>query len=665
MVDNPTRKILIAGATGYVGGRLLMALEKAGQTVTCLARNPARLQGRLAATTQVVPGDCLDPATLAPALAGVDTAYYLVHSMGSGGDFTDEDRRAAENFATAARTSGVKRIIYLGGLGNPSQGLSSHLASRQEVGAILCDSGVETVEFRASIVIGSGSLSFELVRALVERLPFMICPKWVATLAQPIAIEDLISYLVAAFDLPPGESRVFEIGGPDQVSYGDLMREYARQRGLRRLMVPVPVLTPRLSSLWLGLVTPVYARVGRKLVDSLRNVTVVEDPSALAVFGIRPRSVEEAIRRALANEDREIAATRWSDAVSSATRDRSWAGVRFGNRIVDSREVSVAVPPEVAFAPIVRIGGAAGWYCGNVLWRLRGFLDLLVGGVGMRRGRRDARTVAVGDTIDFWRVEAYEPNRRLRLAAEMKLPGRAWLEFDVRPGDAGSLIRQTAIYDPVGLAGLAYWYVLYPLHAIIFGGMLRAIARRATLFAVRESNSSGVQRSSGSRPTMTARRSSAPIVWIALMISLALSFSAAAVGAALTNASLDGWYPGLTKPTWNPPNWIFGPVWTLLFVMMAVAAWLVWRGVGWRQGAVPLGLYGIQLALNVLWSGVFFALQRPGMALAEMALLWLAILATLVTFLRVSRAAGWLMAPYLAWVSFAAVLNFTLWQLNR
>jgi uncharacterized protein YbjT (DUF2867 family) len=476
--------VLLTGATGYIGGRLLKGLEKTGWPVRCLARHPEFLQPRVSPTTEVVMGDCLDPASLPPAMAGVHTAYYLVHSMGSSGKFEEEDRQAARNFAASARQTGVRRIIYLGGLGAEGQSLSTHLRSRQEVADILRSSGVPTIEFRASIVIGSGSLSFEMIRALVQRLPVMICPRWVAVKAQPIAVEDVIAYLLQALELPGGETSVYEIGGEDQVSYGEIMQEYARHCGLRRWMIPVPVLTPRLSSLWLGLVTPIYARVGRKLVDSMRNPTLVRNRSALKVFAIRPRGLKNAIDRALQNEDLEFAETSWSDALSSSGVTQSWGGVLFGTRLVDSRTLSVSVTPAAAFAPIRQIGGVRGWYFADFLWWLRGFLDLLVGGVGMRRGRRNAQAVVVGDALDFWRVEAFEPDRCLRLVAEMKVPGRAWLQFEVEPIDSpvnfqGSDIRQTAIFDPAGLGGLFYWYALYPVHRWIFAGMLRAIAVRA------------------------------------------------------------------------------------------------------------------------------------------------------------------------------------------
>jgi len=406
--------------------------------------------------------------------------------MGSARQFEEEDRQAAQNFADAARDAGVQRIIYLGGLGNQDHALSAHLRSRHEVADTLRSSGIPTIEFRASIVIGSASLSFEMIRALVQRLPVMICPRWVNVKAQPIAVEDVIAYLVAALELSEEEGRILEIGGADQTSYGEIMEEYARQCGLRRWLIPVPLLTPRLSSLWLGLVTPIYARVGRKLVESMRHPTLVRDPSALNVFGIRPKGMSEAITRALQHEDQEFAVTRWSDALSSSGKPASWGGVRFGTRLVDSRTVQVSLPPAQAFAPVRQIGGANGWYFANFLWWIRGLFDLLVGGVGLRRGRRDPHMLATGDALDFWRVEAFEPDHRLNLVAEMKVPGRAWLQFEVEANNQGSLIRQTAIFDPAGLAGLLYWYALYPVHYWIFSGMLREIAtaaeREATVY---------------------------------------------------------------------------------------------------------------------------------------------------------------------------------------
>ncbi|MBX3148082.1 MAG: SDR family oxidoreductase [Gemmatimonadales bacterium] len=472
--------ILLTGATGYVGGRLLPLLVESGRHVRCLARQPERLAARVPPGVEVVSGDVLDAASLARAMQGVDAAYYLVHSMGTTGDFEAQDRLGAESFAAAARAAGVRRIIYLGGLGQDDAGLSAHLRSRHEVGDRLRAHGVPVIELRASIIIGSGSLSFEMIRSLVERLPVMVTPRWVRAKSQPIAIEDVLAYLCGVLAVDTGDrSLTIEIGGPDQVSYGELMHEYARQRGLRRWMIPVPFLTPRLSSLWLGLVTPLYARVGRKLIDSLRHPTVVQDDTGMRLLPIRPIGVREAIARALRNEDSAFAQTRWSDALSAAGAPRQWGGVRFGNRLVDSRSMVVASEPAAVFAAVERIGGATGWYYADWLWTLRGWLDLLLGGVGMRRGRRDRQRLLAGDSLDCWRVESIEPGRRLRLAAEMKLPGRAWLEFEVLPHAEGSELRQTATFDPLGLLGVAYWYGIWPLHQLVFAGMLRGVARAA------------------------------------------------------------------------------------------------------------------------------------------------------------------------------------------
>ncbi len=470
--------VLVTGASGYVGGRLVPALEEVGAHVRCLARTPGYLSGRFSPTTEIVRGDVLDPDSLLAALEGVHTAYYLVHSMGSGADFEERDRIGARNFARAARRRGVRRVVYLGGLGGDDR-LSPHLASRREVGEILAAEGPPTVEFRASIVIGSGSLSFELVRHLVNKLPVMVTPRWVRARAQPISIDDVVTYLVLGLDLKQDGSAVFEIGGPQRLSYGQLMQEYARQIGVRRLMIPVPLLTPRISGLWLGLVTPLYARTGRKLIDSLRNDTVVCDASAAERFAVRPLGVGDAIARALREEDREMARTRWSGAVSSGGGAAQWGGRRFGSRLVDRQHARAAVSASWAFTAIQRIGGVRGWYFATWLWRLRGLIDLLLGGVGMRRGRPHPVEVRPGDALDFWRVQAFEAGRLLRLRAEMKLPGRAWLQFEVEPAAGGSRVTQTAVFDPLGLGGLVYWYGLYPVHWLIFRGMLQGIVDHA------------------------------------------------------------------------------------------------------------------------------------------------------------------------------------------
>jgi uncharacterized protein YbjT (DUF2867 family) len=365
-------KVLLTGATGYIGGRLLRSLEEGGHAVRCLARRPENVTASRP-TTDIVPGDCLDEASLDRAFAGVHSAYYLVHSMATGSNFAELDRRAAANFGRAAARAGVRRIIYLGGLADDIGSLSTHLKSRAETGEALRADGVPVIEFRASIVIGAGSLSFEMIRALVERLPVMVCPRWVETLTQPIAIDDVVAYLAAALDLPPSGGRVFEIGGPEVVSYGDIMREYARLRGLRRLLLPVPVLTPHLSGLWLSLVTPAQAQVGRALVEGLRNATVVRSAAAHQAFPIEPMGLRGAFVKAM-----DAPAACWK---------------------VDTRVVSVDVPPAQAFAPVRRIGGATGWYFGNHLWKMRGWLDRWLGGVGMDRRRRDPEHCVIGDVI--------------------------------------------------------------------------------------------------------------------------------------------------------------------------------------------------------------------------------------------------------------------------
>ena len=470
------RLILLTGATGYIGGRLLPALESRGERVRCLVRHPSYLRARVGPGTEVVDGDLCEPDSLPDALKGVDIAYYLVHCMGAGGDFEERDREAARNFGEAARAAGVRRIIYLGGLTH-GKSLSSHLRSRLEVGCILRESGVPTVEFRASIIIGSGGLSFEMVRALVERLPIMITPRWVRSLAQPMAVEDVIEYLLEAADLPLEDSAVYEIGGADRVSYEGIMREYARQRKLRRIMIPAPFFSPKAASYFLALVTPLYFRVGRKLIASVKNESVVEDSSALEAFSVRPRGLVEAISRAMRNEDQQFTATHWSDALAENKNEHHLWGMAFGHRRVDSYSKVLEYPPSEVFLPIQCIGGEHGWYAYRWLWWTRGTLDRWLGGVGLRRGRRDPYDLRVGDAIDFWRVEKFIPDRLLLLFAEMKLPGRAWTFFEVAPHEKGSEVRITAVYDPKGIWGRLHWYAVSPLHYLVFRGMFKGIAR--------------------------------------------------------------------------------------------------------------------------------------------------------------------------------------------
>jgi len=484
---DPSRPVVLTGVTGYVGGRLLPRLVETGYRVRCLVRRPdavlAALPGSWRDRVEVCAADVLDRPALDRGLRGAGAAFYLVHSMGSRGKFVARDREGAGNFAEAARRGEVGRIIYLGGLG-ADEDLSPHLASRHEVGRIFRDSGVPTVEFRASIILGSGSLSYDMIRALVERLPVMTTPRWVRCVSQPVAIEDVLEYLLGALRLELEGSLVYEIGGPDRVSYDGLLREYARRRGLKRWIIPVPLLTPGLSSKWLGLVTPLYARVGRKLIDSVRHDTVVKDLRARRDFpGIRPLGIREALARAIGNEGRSSASTRWSDAMSAGgdPPDPVPSPSARPRVLTDVRSRSVNVSPEQAFVPVQCIGGETGWYYGNLLWRLRGFLDLLVGGVGLRRGRPHPTRTGPGQPLDFWRVEAFDPPRLMRLRAEMKVPGLARLEFAVagEPGAAPSTITQTASFEVEGLAGRLYWYALAPAHRLVFSGMLDGIVSAA------------------------------------------------------------------------------------------------------------------------------------------------------------------------------------------
>ena len=469
-------RILVVGASGYVGGRLVTALARRGDDLRLAGRDARQLSDRFPGI-EAIRADLLEPASLGPALQGVDVAYYLAHSMGGGeAGFAERDLHAARSFASAAARAGVSRIVYLGGLGDDATNLSHHLASRHEVGAELARHGVPVTEFRAAIVIGSGSASFEILRHLTERLPIMITPRWVATRCQPIAIGDVISYLVESLDHPEVIGTV-EIGGPDVLSYGEMMLRYAHLRGLRRLMIPVPVLTPKLSSYWVNLVSPVPARIARPLIEGLRNEVVVRDPGPATAFTVKPVSYDEAIALAIGRADDEVAST-WFDTFSSRNRQTLDAIESTEGMIVDRRVRRLSATPDEVFAAVERLGGASGWPYANVLWRIRGLGDRLVGGVGMRLGRRDANRLRLGDALDFWRVEEIQRPNLLRLRAEMKLPGRAWLQYEVLPDSAGSRLVQTAFFEPKGVPGLAYWYGLHPAHAVIFRGMIRKLVAR-------------------------------------------------------------------------------------------------------------------------------------------------------------------------------------------
>ncbi len=490
MPDNDL--ILVTGATGYVGGRLVPRLLAAGYRVRVLVRDPARLQGRpWLDQVEVATGDAFRPASLLPALVGVSAAYYLVHSMQKaphgGGSFHERDLRAARNFGQVAAAAQVGRILYLGGLGDPEADLSQHLRSRQETGAALRAAGVPVTEFRAAVIVGSGSASFEMIRQLTERVPVMVCPKWVYTRVQPIAIRNVLDYLVAALAVPDSAGRVIEIGGSDVLTYGEMMTGYAEVRGLKRWLLPVPVLTPRLSSYWVHWVTPIPAEIARPLIEGLRNEVVVRDDTARQLFpDVQLLGYRAAVALALSRLNAGSVESAWTDALVNTRGDVP--PVTFTVRdgmMIERRQLEVAAPPAVVFAAFCGVGGERGWPTHNWAWQLRGVADRMIGGVGFRRGRRDPVDLRVGDALDFWRVEAVEPDRLLRLRAEMKVPGDAWLQFEAQPqADEQTLLVQTAYFAPKGLLGLVYWYGMYPVHGTIFSSMVQAVGRMAEERAV-------------------------------------------------------------------------------------------------------------------------------------------------------------------------------------
>ncbi|MCE9625752.1 MAG: SDR family oxidoreductase [Deltaproteobacteria bacterium] len=475
-------RVLVTGATGYIGGRLVPRLLERGHLVRCLARQPENLRGRAWNGVDIVQGDVLQFDSLRAAMRDIDVAYYLVHSMRAGEQgFEERDRLAARNFARAAREAGVKRLIYLGGLGSDERELSPHLQSRHEVGNLLRESGIPVTEFRAAIIVGSGSISFEMIRYLTERLPIMICPRWVQSLCQPIAVRDVLAYLVETLDRPESAGRIFEIGGPDVLPYRDMMLGYAKVRGLKRRLIQVPVLTPRLSSYWVDFVTPIPASISRPLIEGLKEDVVCHEDSALQVFSVRPIGYEEAVRLALGRINEGDIETIWSGSHASfkagdppASRLEKREGM-----ILEVREAEIAAPAKRVFEIFSGIGGKRRWFYADWAWQFRGMLDRLVGGPGMRRGRRNPDHLIPGDALDFWRVEEVVDGRSIRLRAEMKVPGKAWLQFEVEPlaGDH-SHFTQTAYFEPKGLPGLLYWYFLYPIHRLIFSGLCREIQRR-------------------------------------------------------------------------------------------------------------------------------------------------------------------------------------------
>jgi uncharacterized protein YbjT (DUF2867 family) len=489
---SPGELVLVTGASGYIGGRLVGELLDAGYRVRCLARTPAKLEAApWRDRVEVVAGDI--EGDLTAAVDGAAAVYYLVHSIGEGPDWVARERAGARNLAGHAASAGTRRIVYLGGLGGEEEpdtsssggppSLSTHLRSRHEVGRALAAGPVPVTELRAAVIIGSGSASFEMLRYLVEVLPVMVTPKWVDTRCQPIAVRDMLRYLVEVLAVEETAGRVLEVGGPDVVTYRQMMAVYAEEAGLRRRrVIPVPVLSPRLSSLWVGLVTPLPRSLARPLVDSLVNEVVVHDPSICDLCPGPLLPYRTAVRFALGRVRAGKVTTSWADAdledrdhAGPLPTDPDWAG---GSVLGDERERPVDAPADVVYQTVCAIGGARGWHAGEWLWKLRGVLDKVIGGPGMRRGRRDPTELRVGDALDFWRVEALEPGRLVRLRAEMRVPGEASLEWRIEPAGSGDActLHQHATFVPRGLLGRAYWYAIAPFHGFVFPGLLDGLA---------------------------------------------------------------------------------------------------------------------------------------------------------------------------------------------
>jgi len=475
--------VLVTGATGYIGGRLVPRLLEAGYRVRVLARDPARLVGRSwFEQVEIVQGDVLKPETLPQAVAGVQAAYYLIHSMNGSDNFHQRDLTAARNFGDAAREAGIERIIYLGGLGDPESDLSKHLRSRQQTGDALRESGVPVTEFRAAVIVGSGSVSFEMIRYLTERVPVMVCPQWVYTKIQPIGIRNVLEYMIATLEKPESADKILEIGGKDVMTYGDMMTGYAKVRGLKRLLLPVPVLTPRLSSYWVHLVTPIPSAIAQPLIDGLRNEVVVRNEEARKLFPqIELMGYERAVQLALTRLEAGQVESSWSDALYTTQGDIPPVVLTTQDgMIIEQRQQVVEASPGKVFDAFTGLGGERGWLYMTWAWRIRGLIDRLLGGVGYRRGRRDPNQVRGGDVVDFMRVEEVKTDRLMRLRAEMKVPGKAWLQFEALPIDKQKTrLVIKAFFAPKGLFGLLYWYALYPIHAVIFSGMLEKLAEQA------------------------------------------------------------------------------------------------------------------------------------------------------------------------------------------
>ena len=469
--------VVVIGASGFVGSALIPSLASHVHSLRCVSRDPDRIARVLPGNALRVQADLLEPDSLNRALAGAGTVYYLAHSLGEKDGFAALEEKAAQNFAYAAARSQIQRIIYLGALAQVAEGHSSdHIASRHRVGEILRSSGIPVTEFRASVVIGAGSMAYEVVRALVERLPVMVTPRWVRMPIQPIAQADLVAYLIEALSEGDEESHVYEIGGGSVVDYAQFMSTYGGARGLHRMMIPVPVITPRLSSLWLKLVTPAHFRMGRRVVDSAEHASVVVDSAALSAFSVRPMGLKESIERALQEESNDLDRLdmRWS------SNRKPFVKARIGSRFIEQRSLDVHSDATSAFAAIRRIGGPNGWYWGNSLWKIRGVMDRWVGGPGMRTGSPIHRPLVKGDLIDFWTVQGCDETSRLTLRADMKLPGEASLDLRIEPLESGVRIVQTASFNARGIMGVLYWAILHPLHTRVFKGMLRGLAAEAS-----------------------------------------------------------------------------------------------------------------------------------------------------------------------------------------
>jgi len=475
--------ILVSGASGYIGSQLVPALLKAGHYVVCMGRSARHLTRKFPRQVHVVEADALRPETLDGIFRGIDVAYYLIHSLGAGErSFRAADQTAARNFATAAKAAGVQRIIYLGGLGDRNSQLSAHLRSRQETSEALREYGPPLTEFRSAVVIGAGSTSFEMLRYLTERVPIMICPRWVTTRIQPIAIDDVISYFVAALDVPESAGQTIDIGSPSLETYRTMMLKYAAHRGLRRPLIQVPVLTPRLSSYWVDLFTPISPSISRPLIEGLRSEVVCRDGLARELFpGIQPMSYEAALEQALQVPNLAETVERWAEQQAESKPSFRRQFMEHEGWVADIREGRAAASPSHVFKVVEGIGGRRGWYYATALWRLRAVLDRIVGGVGLGDGRCDPDKLQPGDKLDFWQVDEIEPGRRLRLKARMKIPGEAYLQFEtLADPDGTTRLRSAALFRPRGLAGRLYWWVLLPIHKVIFRGLNAAIRKRAS-----------------------------------------------------------------------------------------------------------------------------------------------------------------------------------------